>query len=643
MHVDSTIDTTHGEGGKVPLFSPPLLICAPSNAAVDEILKRLLHSESISNDRTTGVGGVYNHLGIKSKARIVRLGRSKQGMHSILSLEEQIASSASGVVSDSPTKLAGSVSVETLTDELLKSDKNSPYQAYAKLLREMEQIRKALDISRGGSNAGIDSLNGASTAENRATYRQMRVSKSFLEQEVEVARICYKRRILLEADIIVSTLSSAGNNVLSDLIKGVDMPLNMASKYGVPDVPASALVFDTVIVDEAAQCTEPSSLIPLHFGCHNLIMIGDARQLPATVLQECGAGATDNYGRSLFERLEKSGHEVIMLNTQYRMHPDIRLFPSAQFYNNQLVDGPSIVSELSNKPLLNKSGGVVSCLQELLDLPPCCVLDTNSVMGDLTLAHELSIASHAVEIKAGTSYINPGEIMVILKLLYAMDAALESTPVIGTYSIGILSPYKAQMNAIQQVLKRAARCSSNIPVTMTIHGDGPVGARQLNVRSISHAILRMVEVNTIDGFQGREKDIIVMSSVRSRSHLGRGGKGLGFVADERRLNVAITRAKKNCIVVGNMVTLSGIYIPPRLKLSNLNPDSISSSNSISHLEKNVWFMFMKSLMKRNAVFPTGDAIRSQNAHHAFKAFQTYSPSIVKHVLYPCFGISHGSA
>jgi senataxin len=122
--------------------------------------------------------------------------------------------------------------------------------------------------------------------------------------------------ILNEADVVAATLSSSGKQQFLDHILQEELD------------------FDTAIVDEAAQTTEPSTLIPLRYGCRSLVLVGDPRQLPATVLSPRAERA--GLGRSLFERLEGAGHEVVMLTVQYRMHPDIRVFPSETFYQGLL-------------------------------------------------------------------------------------------------------------------------------------------------------------------------------------------------------------------------------------------------------------------------------------------------------------------
>ena len=130
--------------------------------------------------------------------------------------------------------------------------------------------------------------------------------------------------ILDDAEIVCTTLAGAGHEMLY--------------RY----------TFDTVVIDEAAQTVEPSTLIPLRYECMRCIMVGDPKQLPPTVLSQ--EAQRLEYDQSLFVRMFNAAPErVHLLSIQYRMHPDISLFPSTAFYDKQLVDGPRM-TELTAQP-----------------------------------------------------------------------------------------------------------------------------------------------------------------------------------------------------------------------------------------------------------------------------------------------------
>lgn len=120
--------------------------------------------------------------------------------------------------------------------------------------------------------------------------------------------------LLEEADIVGSTLSYSGSAVFARLNRK----------------------FDVVVIDEAAQAVEPSTLIPFMNGAKRVYLVGDPNQLPATVLS---ARASEySYSKSLFKRLMLAGYPIHMMNVQYRMHPDISAFPSKEFYGGRLID-----------------------------------------------------------------------------------------------------------------------------------------------------------------------------------------------------------------------------------------------------------------------------------------------------------------
>jgi hypothetical protein len=243
--------------------------------------------------------------------------------------------------------------------------------------------------------------------------------------------------------------------------------------------------FSTVLIDEATQASEPSSLVPIVKGCRQLILVGDHRQLPPTVISR----VAEDGGLSipLFERLLENGVEAHMLTTQYRMHPTIREFPSARFYDNRLKDG-------------------------------CSAADRPPAAGFLWPDWDKPVAFvpvHGAEIseETGSSRSNIDEAAAVISILNDLLLPGDLNP----NDIGIISPYSGQVRLIGQMMPED---------------------------------LEGVEVKSVDGYQGREKEIIILSTVRSNSD-----GNIGFLKDSRRLNVAMTRAKRGLIVVGDDRTL----------------------------------------------------------------------------------------
>lgn len=257
--------------------------------------------------------------------------------------------------------------------------------------------------------------------------------------------------------------------------------------------------FDIVLVDEASQQTESATLIPLVKGCSRAILVGDHVQLRATVQKH--ALLTD-FDISLFERHynipePRTGVAKVMLDTQYRMHRDICSFSSTEFYENRLKtavpDDKRPIPE-SRFPWPDKRRLVwVECAT-----PEDLGRQSKGNAGQVELCKR------------------------VLQLLTTKSPPAASPnsdliPVESTPSIAVLTPYSRQKELLQ----------SSLPASF--------------------------EICSIDGFQGREADIVVFVTVRCNVHCD-----MGFLTDMRRLNVVMTRAKKGVILLGHKGTLTGM-------------------------------------------------------------------------------------
>ncbi|KAB2600277.1 hypothetical protein D8674_010548 [Pyrus ussuriensis x Pyrus communis] len=252
---------------------------------------------------------------------------------------------------------------------------------------------------------------------------------------------------------------------------------------------------ELLVIDEAAQLKECESTIPLQLpGLRHAILIGDERQLPAVVKSQISEKA--ELGRSLFERLVLLGHEKHLLNVQYRMHPSISLFPKMEFYDNQILDGPN-VSEVS----YNK-----------------CFLD-GKMYGSYSF---INIANGKEEFDRGRSLKNVAEVAVVYEIVSSLYKEFTRTK--KKVSVGVISPYAAQVNAIQERVKEYSEVSAGSDFS--------------------------VSVRSVDGFQGGEEDLIIISTVRCN------GKGsVGFLSNRQRANVVLTRARHCLWILGNESTL----------------------------------------------------------------------------------------
>ncbi|KAL6506744.1 hypothetical protein OROHE_022576 [Orobanche hederae] len=240
--------------------------------------------------------------------------------------------------------------------------------------------------------------------------------------------------------------------------------------------------FQLLVVDEAAQVKECETTIALQIkDVRHAILVGDEFQLPATVSSKLSEEA--GFGRSLFERLSSLGHPKHLLNVQYRMHPSISWFPNSNFYQNQILDGPNVQSKYYERSYLQ-----------------------GEMFGPYSF---INVRGGREELDdVGVSRRNMVEVALIVKLVQKLLKAWSSSK--EDLSIGLISPYAAQVAAIQDKLP----------------------SKYDNLERIT------VKVKSIDGFQGGEEDIIIISTVRSHK-----GGSIGFLCSPKRTNVALTRAR----------------------------------------------------------------------------------------------------
>ncbi|EDO15818.1 hypothetical protein Kpol_1057p6 [Vanderwaltozyma polyspora DSM 70294] len=260
-------------------------------------------------------------------------------------------------------------------------------------------------------------------------------------------------------------------------------------------------LFDTLIIDEVSQSLEPQCWIPLisHYKSDftKLVLAGDNKQLPPTIKTEDNDKVKVTLGTTLFDRLVKNyGDQFkLLLNVQYRMNEQIMEFPSKQMYGGKLIADASVANNvLSDLPGVDSNDDT---------LPPLIWYDTQ---GDDFLEqadNEDGIVS---------SKFNENEVLLVKDHIIKL---IESN--VPQDAIGVISPYSAQTSLLKSLIQEQ---------------------------------YPLIEISTVDGFQGREKEVIVLSLVRSNDKME-----VGFLRDDRRLNVAISRPKKQLCVIGNMEVL----------------------------------------------------------------------------------------
>eukprot|EP00126_Sphaerothecum_destruens_P008230 Sdes_comp20136_c0_seq1m13231 len=262
---------------------------------------------------------------------------------------------------------------------------------------------------------------------------------------------------------------------------------------GAGDKRLAKMKFRTVLIDESTQACEPECLIPIVKGAKQVVLVGDHCQLGPVIM--CAKAGVAGLSQSLFERLVQIGHRPIRLQVQYRMHPALSEFASNTFYEGSLQNGVTTADRVL----------------EGVDFP-WPVIDKPMMFYSSTGKEEIA--------SSGTSYLNRTEASNVEKIVTKF---LRSG--IKPDQIGVITPYEGQRAFIVQHM-------------------------QLN-GALRSQLYQDIEVASVDAFQGREKDLIILSCTRSNDH-----QGIGFLNNPRRLNVALTRAKYGIIIVGNPKVLS---------------------------------------------------------------------------------------
>ena len=252
--------------------------------------------------------------------------------------------------------------------------------------------------------------------------------------------------------------------------------------------------YSTLFIDEAAQALEAACWIAIR-KAGRVILAGDHCQLPPTV--KSIMALKGGLGRTLMERIAEQKPEVVtLLEVQYRMNEQIMRFSSDYFYNSRVQSAPEV-----------KGRGILD-----YDRPMMWV-DTNDVDGREEFVGE------------NFGRINRAEAELTLTTLADYFDKIGRQRVLDeSIDVGIISPYRAQVQLLRKMIRQSERL---------------------------RPYRRLITVNTVDGFQGQERDIILISLVRDND-----GGDIGFLRDLRRMNVAITRARMKLIILGSAATMT---------------------------------------------------------------------------------------
>ncbi|CAM6082950.1 unnamed protein product [Calypogeia fissa] len=409
------------------------------------------------------------------------------------------------------------------------------------------------------SNVAVDQLAEKISATGLKVVRLCAKSREAVTSPVEHLTLHYQVRHLDTSDKSElhklqllkdeqGELSSADEKKYKALKRATEREIAQSAEVvcctcvGAGDPRLSNFRFRQVLIDESTQATEPECTIPLVLGCKQVVLVGDHCQLGPVIM--CKKAARAGLSQSLFERLVLLGVKPIRLQVQYRMHPCLSEFPSNSFYEGTLQNGVTMSQRLSQG----------------IDFP--WPVPNRPMFFYVQMGQEEISAS-------GTSYLNRTESANVEKIVTTF---LKSG--VNPSQIGVITPYEGQRAYIVNHMARNG--------------------------SLRQQLYKEIEVASVDSFQGREKDFIILSCVRSNEH-----QGIGFLNDPRRLNVALTRARFGIVILGNPKVLSKQPLWNSL-LTHYKEHECLVEGALNNLKQSmVQFQKPKKMYNDRRVYPGG--------------------------------------
>jgi superfamily I DNA and/or RNA helicase len=279
--------------------------------------------------------------------------------------------------------------------------------------------------------------------------------------------------------------------------------------------------FSTLFIDEAAQALEAACWIAIQ-KADRVVLAGDHRQLPPTI--KSPAAMSGGLDKTLMQTIcEKQPRCVSMLNVQYRMADDIMQFPNKEFYDGCLYSDPSV----KYRGILDWDTPI-----EWIEAEEPDTSDISDSADNFDYSDPITFGESSAP--DGISRVNPAEAQLALQTLHDYLERIGRDRILyERLDIGIISPYKGQVHLLRRMMRQD---------------------------SYWKPFRQLISINTVDGFQGQERDIILISMVRNNAQ----GQ-VGFLADLRRMNVAITRARMKLLIIGHSPTLCQHPFYRRLK------------------------------------------------------------------------------
>lgn len=481
------------------------------NNSYDEMQYALKKADKILEDKEAGPDRLIRVLTGQNKPAFTRegFGYAIPGLNPVQQqAAEKIAAANELAIVHGPPGTGKTTTLVQAIKAMSKKDNRqilvvAPSNTAVDLLSE-KLAEEGLNVLRIGNPARVSARMLSLTLDSKmADHESMKQIKALKKQAAEYKNMAHKykrnfgraeqeqrKALFNEAHKIMKEVGQTEKYIIKQVVahaQVITATLVGASHYTISD-----LKFDTVVIDEAGEALEPACWIPI-LKAEKVVLAGDHCQLPPTI--KSAAAAKDGLSQTLLEKCAGLWPEaVIQLEEQYRMHEDIMTYPSSVFYGSSLKAHASVAGR-------------------------------QMFPGDAALSFVDTAGCAFDEKLEGTSTTNPEEAVFLLKHLSQYVTELGNHYTAENFpSIGVIAPYQQQILLIRELLFSADELMP---------------------------YMKCITINTVDSFQGQERDVIYLGLTRSNAE-----RNIGFLSDIRRMNVAMTRAKQKLVVIGDSATLS---------------------------------------------------------------------------------------
>ena len=482
-----------------------ILVCAPSNSAADNLAMSLLKIikaiEKNENDNKGSQNNIKDSIKSESnnnkRMKILRVYPKISELLNIINNNELMEISLHKILEDEIEQYKLKYLNENYGEEEEEENEEKELNNLINILKDNSIKKNNLDNEN--YNEDIKQHENKYNKNYKGKSSQSEESQIPPKKLNNIIKIII-RNIIDKHDIIISTCSTSFDSKL----------VNIDFKY--------------VIVDESTQCNEAECLLPIVHGSHHVVLIGDKKQLGPTVLYP--KAKMLGMKVSLFERMIKIHPENFhILRKQYRMNPELSKFPSNFFYDGKIKN--------SSKHEESESKYIKRIFRKFCwpkkDIPIMFININNKTTSKYNLnesnkKNKEKKNNFTFERDIGKSYENELEANITVKVINMINDIKSYKK--GKYDIGIITPYIGQKKLILEKL-----C--------------------LKDKDFDYYNNNIITVASVDSFQGKEKDFIIINTVRSNSK-----NFIGFLKEPRRLNVSLTRAKHGLIIIGDAHCLS---------------------------------------------------------------------------------------